>query len=467
MKDNLETANRDELLAIIAQQAKVLGEQAQRIGELEQCVASLRAALKARVGSGGAEEPPDEEGEDEAASQQRPKRKRAERSGQPRRKRTRNYARRRSTPTRQVVHAVEQCRHCGCTLRGGSVKRRREVLHVPIVPVEVIEHVFIERRCPQCGRRETPGAEVLAGEVLGKHRVSVQTMGLIANWREEGRLPIEVIQWLLRSCFQLELSQGELVDILQCVARKAEPVVEQIRQQVQASRVVHGDETFWSEDGQGGYMWSFSTPRESYFAYRHSRAGQVVEDILGPQFDNTLVTDFYSAYHRHQGPHQRCWVHLLRAVHELKEAYPDDEQVQAWGAALHALYKEACQYRERHREAPWIDRLRAAQRFEQESLALCAPYLDQKVPQRTLCRRVQRFLNELFTFVVDPEVPPDNNAAERAIRPLAVSRKISGGTRSPRGSWTKAILASLFGTWRLRGLDPFMACVKLLASPHF
>ena len=100
-------------------------------------------------------------------------------------------------------------------------------------------------------------------------------------------------------------------------------------------------------------------------------------------------------------------------------------------------------------------------------LALCAPYLEREVPQRVLCQRCQRFLKQLFHFVVDLRVPPDNNAAERGVRPLAVSRKISGGTRSPRGSETKGILASLFGTWRLQGLDPFIACCKLLVSPQF
>ena len=37
-----------------------------------------------------------------------------------------------------------------------------------------------------------------------------------------------------------------------------------------------------------------------------------------------LVSDFYGAYNVYQGPHQRCWVHLLRAMHQLKERYPQE-----------------------------------------------------------------------------------------------------------------------------------------------
>ena len=83
-----------------------------------------------------------------------------------------------------------------------------------------------------------------------------------------------------------------------------------------------------------------------------------------------------------------------------------------------------------------------------------------------LCQRIERFLPELFTFVADPRVPAENNAAERSLRPPVVSRKISGGTRSPKGSETKSILASLFGTWRLQGRDPYQALRQTLIGPQ-
>jgi len=82
-----------------------------------------------------------------------------------------------------------------------------------------------------------------------------------------------------------------------------------------------------------------------------------------------------------------------------------------------------------------------------------------------LCQRVERFLPELFTFVAEPQATADNNAAERSLRPPVVSRKISGGTRSDQGSETKSVLASLFGTWRLQGRDPYHAVRQTLTQP--
>ena len=83
-----------------------------------------------------------------------------------------------------------------------------------------------------------------------------------------------------------------------------------------------------------------------------------------------------------------------------------------------------------------------------------------------LCARIDRYQAELFTFVADPAVPPTNNAAERALRPLVVARKISGGTRSARGSATRMVLQSLVATWELRGLDPVAEFVALLRAPR-
>jgi transposase len=467
METHLDLSNREAVVACIERLEQLVATLQTELATVRAECAALRAE-NASLCQHLAQTLPQEEEEPEESARARPSPKRATPRGPRagRKKRAKGYARKRLKPTRQVVHGLDRCTQCGCTLGGGSVKRTREVLHIPIVPVEVIEHVFLERRCPLCGHRQTPRAEVLAGEVLGRHRVSRQTMALIATWREEARLPVGVIQWALQTFWGLELSVGEIVAILHTVAARGREQVAQLRTQLRASPVVQGDETTWREDGQNGYFWSFSTPQVSYLEYRHSRSGQMVEDVLGTHFYGVLGSDFYAAYNRHQGQHQRCWAHLLRDIHTLKLLYPQQEDLQTWAKAIHGLYLDACLERDKHREAPWTVRRQAQQGFERRVLGECQPFLDQDVPQRTLCRRIERFAKELFTFVLDPRVSPDNNAAERAVRPVAVARKISGGTRSARGSETKGILASLFGTWRLQGLSPFPACCRLLAPPQ-
>lgn len=384
--------------------------------------------------------------------------------GEPRKKREVNFARKRETPTRISEHAYEQCPVCGTTLRGGSVKWSRQVLHVPLVPVEVIEHRFVARQCPVCNQERTPPAE-LRGEVVGQHRVSAATMALIATMREAGRLPIRTVQWYLGIFHGLHLSAGEISEVLHEVRRQAAPLVEGLKDDVRHSPVVNGDETGWRENGQNGYLWSFSTPTVRYFERDASRSGDVVERILGCAYEGTVVSDFYGAYNRHDGPHQRCWAHLLRDAHELRLDHPDDPAVQEWVDGVKTLYHTARDWVREHPLATNAERERAQRRFERELQTQSSPFVKKPVPQRVLCERIERFLPELFVFVGDPRVPATNNAAERAVRPTVISRKISGGTRSEEGSKTKAALASLFGTWAVRGENPYIACLAAITSP--
>lgn len=99
--------------------------------------------------------------------------------------------------------------------------------------------------------------------------------------------------------------------------------------------------TSWRQDGHNGRLCSFSTPRVHYLLYRPSRAGAAVEEVLGEEFDGVLVSDFHGVYNVYQGPHQRCWVHLSRAIHQLKEGYPQDLTLAKWAQGVREVYDSA------------------------------------------------------------------------------------------------------------------------------
>jgi transposase len=320
------------------------------------------------------------------------------------------------------------------------------------------------RVCPGCGRAHTPPLD-LGDQALGRHRVSLETMAYVASLRTVGRLPLRTIQWLLGALHGLRLSTGALVGILKAVADRAGPALDALRAAVRASPVVHADETGWREGGRPGYAWTFSTPTLRLFHYDHSRAGAVVQEVLGPVYEGVLVSDFYAGYNGHDGPHQRCWPHLLRDIHDLRTAHPDDAGVQTWAEEIHNVYGAARQVAAG--EADLAARATARDALERRLTELCkdAWAKGSALPQATLCQRIDRFLDELFEFVLDPAVPADNNLAERSLRPLVVARKVSGGTRSAEGSRVRMALASLFATWLAQGRDPLAACHQLLLAP--
>jgi hypothetical protein len=279
------------------------------------------------------------------------------------------------------------------------------------------------------------------------------------------------IQRLLKSLYGLSLSVGELTGLLHRVADVGREQYEALREELRSSPVVHADETGWRENGINGYLWAFLTELIQFFVRDQSRASAVPQSVLSEGFSGILVSDFYSGYSPLSCKKQRCWVHLLRDLKELEEAHPENKSVVKWRAKIRALFDKAAAYRESQlaltnpipmRELQ--NRVKMRDRFERALLKLAKPYLGKREdPRRVLAARMEKFLFELFVFLEHPEVPPDNNHAERSLRPAVMARKVSGGTRSARGSETMAILRTLFGTWSMRGLVSFDACQALLA----
>ena len=300
---------------------------------------------------------------------------------------------------------------CATHLSGGWIQRTREVIELPVVPVQVAEHVYIARTCPACRRRCTPPVE-LDSVVLGQQRLGVNPesssgqalISRIATLREEGRLPIRSVQWYLDTVHQLRLSVGAIVSAIHQTAQQAQPAVAVILDCIRASPVVHADETGWRQSRANGYVWTFSTPTERYFL-RRGRGKTVVYQALSDACSGVLVSDSYAAYHHYDGPKQRCWAH------------PCSSQGQA---LLRDIYDQR---------------------------ALCQPFRhDPSATQAKLCRRIERHI--------------------KSLRHLVISRKVSGGTRSEQRTESKMTQASIFGTWRAQGLNPLAACRQLLTSPQ-
>src|SRR6266571_6643079 len=351
-----------------------------------------------------------------------------------------NRARRRARPTHITQHSLTMCPDCDLRLGGISLARCREVIDVPPSPaVQVTEHRIFKGWCAGCQKwHEAPVA--LQAEVLGQGRIGVRLASTIAYLRTSLRLPLRQIRELLRTLHGFEVSLGEIVELLHRLSTHAQPALNSLLSEIRASPAVQADETGWREDGLNGYIWSVSTPTVRYYEYHHSRAGEVVKRLIGDEFAGVLGSDFYAGYNTHQGLHQRCWVHFLRDIHDLKKLHPDDEELSRWAKAVKDVYEQAVAWAGQQLDPSLSprqrDRVRVAQQhaFEQRLWKLCQPYVHTTAPQHTLCERVEQFLPELFVFVAVPGVPAHNNLAERSVRPLVIARKISGGSRSPSGS---------------------------------
>ncbi len=412
---------------------------------------------------------------------------------QPRRKRAKdqNGARlREQSPTHTIQHQIETCPDCAYPLQHPQLASKRQVIELPPpVPVQVTEHQLFKGWCARCSRWHYPpldlagqGQEQEPAQVIGHGRMGVRIASVIAYLRTTLRMPIRLIREYLHTMHNLLISTGEVGDLLHRVAEaeRVKGAAQTVKQVIRQSSVVHADETGWREGGQNGYIWCLCTQvGERYYEYDKSRAGAVARRILGSQFKGTLVTDFYGGYNEFPGEHQRCWVHLLRDLHKLKEDHKENEEVLEWAAQVRDMYDTAHQYLQdlqdlqdlhlEHGPPSRPEREGSYNQLMQRVQELGGKYSEAKShalhPCHTLSKRLLRHRDELFTFVIQEGVSSDNNLAERSIRPVVVMRKVSGGTQSARGSATRMTLATLFGTWRAKGLNPFSECLSLLSYP--
>jgi transposase len=442
----------ERISALLEENDRLRAEAAGLRAENEQLREELEALLEQAAGS--------VQGKRERSVKVKPNRQKSDEARGPRRKRAaeHNRSRKRMEPTRVERHTLERCPECAYQLRGKSVDYTRQVVELPEPqPVAVIEHQVIKRWCPHCGAWRSPKLE-LSGQVLGQ--------GLIAYLRTTLRLPVREIQEYLETLHGLRLSLGEIVGLTHGARCAMQGQLDELQAAVRASQVVHCDETGWREDGQNGYVWACVTDGPGalrYFAYNRSRGHLVPQHILGLRFGGWLVSDFYSAYNQLRGQHQRCWVHMLRDLHALKEDHTEQLEVVAWATAVREVYEEAQAWLRDQPHATPEERQRAYAGVYERICALGQQYARaDDHPCRMLARRLLRHQEELFQFVRVPGLPADNNLAERGLRPLVITRKISGGTRSPAGTKTRLGLASVFGTWVARRLNPFHACLTAL-----
>jgi transposase len=435
-----------QLRAIITEQAETLRLYAKRIEDLEREIATLKNG-----GRGSKPPPPDwvkpNTRSDTSATLGAGKKAR--------KKRQHNFTWHRLVPTKIVEHACEQCPDCARTLSGGWEYSRHQIIEIPPIAAEVVDHVVVARHCGVCGKVCVPNLDTTQ-ETLGQSHYGHRLVSLIAYLRMAGRLPKRTIQALLAVLLGVSLSVGQISELLHRVAKQGKSSYDALLASLRSSPYVHADETGWREDGQNGYLWSFSTASVRYFVYNHSRSHSIPEQVLS-NFLGILISDFYNGYHYYLGLHQRCWVHLLRDVRELKQKFPT-EGVLAWAKKLRDIYDRAKAFSSACPKARQAARLS----FQAQLLELAVPYQECGLPQSVLCKRLVQFEAELFTFVEYPQVPSENNAAERSVRPRVIARKISGGTRSAEGSKTMAVLASLFETWRLQGQNALEACRQML-----
>ena len=361
------------------------------------------------------------------------------------------------------------CPDCGGRLRklGEDVS---EMLEYAPASFFVIRHVRPKLSCTKCDhivQAAAPSRPIergLAGPGLLAHV-------LVSKYADH--LPL-YRQAEMYARQDIELERSTLADWVGGTSQLLEPLIEVLRRYVTASGKLHADDTPVPvlAPGNGktktGRLWTYvrddrpageMTAPAVWFAYSPDRKGEHPERHLR-EFRGTLQADAYAGFNQlyENGRIQEaaCWAHVRRKFFDLQQAHASPVASEALEriAALYGIEKEIrgrpAEERQRVRNTrakPLLESLR--QWFE-----ATLPKLSRKSDTTAAIRYALSRWDALIRYRDDGYIEIDNNAAERALRAIALGRKNYLFAGSDTGGERAAAIYSLIGSAKLNGLDP-------------
>jgi len=267
----------------------------------------------------------------------------------------------------------------------------------------------------------------------------------------------------------LEVSPGSLAGVLAKVNVLLAPLGAGIVERTRTAGWWHCDETSWAcfsdpdtrPDGRKRrwWLWVARSIDATSFVAAPSRAAKVLDALLGADDVSTrgiVCSDMYGAYgclDQLRFAHAWCWAHvrrhIIRAAASAKVLGP---WADAWLADIKSMYAAWHARRAGADDGAALAAALAAMRARLDS-QVAAPEL--LVPQaRKVIEMIERHWDGLVTFAAHPEIPPDNNAADRALRPEVLLRKTCGGSGAPWAAELAARAFSVIATAGQANLNP-------------
>jgi transposase len=459
----------EQLVEIIVEQAIATIKLNSKILELEQEIEKLKASrdldskTSSKPPSGDILKKSEKKPEVEDGDSQASKRKPGGQPGHPGKTR-KGFGR----VDRFEILRPEFCCCCGTGFIKEPIKiETQQVAQLVERPIEIVEYQRHTCVCEHCGNVQASdwSPDIVPGQDIG---VRLQAfLGWINNY---GHLSYEKQQELLWELGQIEIGVGTLVTTNERIDAAVDKSVSSLKNWIQQTQPnVHSDETPWVVKGVKEWLWIFANTNFALFHAADTRSRAELETILGLNYTGVLNSDDYSVYNGYDvKAQQKCLAHLRRHFKKLiklpglnnqkigeKFVKLIDEAFKNYSLFQHnqnisEFFAWACEFKLKVKSS--ID----------EWIALAGGEASK------LLRSLRCKTDQWWYFLDHPEVPPDNNLAERTLRLAVTKRKVSGGSRSIERFKHTANLLTVVQTCRRQGrsvIDFFEQAILAMIHP--
>jgi hypothetical protein len=366
-----------------------------------------------------------------------------------------------------VQLGVCECPECGgvkvAEIAGANVKKE-QIAELVSKPVEITEYQRALHQCLDCGWR---GRSQLPLGCREGFSYGASLCSLVGWLGYGGNLSWSKQRHLLEGLLGVPISQGSLSKMHQWFCESLQPAYEQWWQWIQQPGVRCVDETSYRLNGVNYWVWVATSQEACVLMLAPTRSSMEVKTLLGTEFEGVLSSDCWSAYGpMGAGAKQKCLAHIERELKAMETSHLKANRLFAERVfpILHQARAVKQEYLAGHITLDAMQSQRSAIESRLVAVIENPPKGGWASASGGLAARFQRHWSEWFTFLTYPDVKPDNNDAERALRPLVIHRKVSGGARSDWGGQLVAMMFSFLETMRLVGKNALNELFALLTS---
>lgn len=356
---------------------------------------------------------------------------------------------------------LDKCPETGTPLSEKNIVNvvKRQVFDIPPIALEVTEYVQYQYLVPETGKivcKEFP-TDARSRVSYGKN---IESLFVYLNQYQ--MLPLNRVAQMCEDLFGHRPGEASIEKSVKKSAQLLDPFIEETKQRLIQSDVLHADESGLKNQG---WLHSLSSSTDTLFFVDHKRGFEAIERMgVLEHFEKVLMHDCWSAYFRLDCEHALCNAHLLREL-----VYAEEEQGQQWAKQMNKLLLEALEQRESHPFEYWskkYDTILDQGRKENGEVKIPKPKRGRaKKPKwLNLLERFDKHKESILLFLKNNQVPFTNNQAERDIRMIKVKQKISGTFRTFDGASNFAKIRSYISTCTKRQVSILHAIEQLLCG---
>jgi transposase len=362
-------------------------------------------------------------------------------------------------PSKVIDVHVDNCSNCHFNLLEQVPVRtvRRQVSELPEIQPVVIETRQHEVICPCCGERQV--GQLPEGLEAGRY-FGPRLETLVTILHHEHHIGFERLVQICGDVFHLPLSEGGAVAMVQRAGQAVQAAAAAIWEQVRRSAIIGSDETSVRVNGRNYWHWVFVGGKGEYHLIVPSRGYDVIESFMGECEADVWVCDCWKA--QLNAPSKLCQICLAHQIRNLQGLIDRRPQLR-WAREMQALFRQAIRLGNRREQM--------TERGYQRQVLILHKQLERLLKRRfsglgtNLLARYRKYRDSLFVFLQHSDVPADNNACERALRPSVIHRKVMGSFRSEWGAQAYANLTTVLNTAKRNGESAFQKLASLMGTP--